>query len=204
MSLRYALLALLTSRPMTGYETSKQFGASVGFVWHAPDSQIYPELRRMEKEGLIEARELPSGKKRTKREYRITEAGVRQFRQWINTPLEYQRGRDVHHLKAAYLEWADPEAAKEQLRQHIAFHTAQVEQWLDMRERLLDRTNTTLSKRLANSPPERHDRIVAFKVFAYEGLIERSRTEITWARRGLELIDELAENDGSTAAPPPG
>ena len=49
MSLRYALLALLTVEPMTGYDLSKRFESSVAYVWHAPDSQIYPELRRMER-----------------------------------------------------------------------------------------------------------------------------------------------------------
>ncbi|MFF0449591.1 PadR family transcriptional regulator [Streptomyces sp. NPDC004609] len=195
MSLRYALLALLTARPLTAYDIAKQFSSSVGFVWHAPDSQIYPELRRMEKEGLVDAEELPSGGRRTKREYRITPEGVRRFREWVNTPLGYQRERDVHHLKAAYLEWSSPEAAREQLRLHIAFHTEQLDQWLELRERLLDRTNPTLAARLAASPPEQHDRIVAFKVFAYDGLVERARTEIAWARRGLDLIDEQFPDD---------
>ena len=53
MSLRYALLALLTAQPMTGYDLARAFHTSVGHVWHAPDSQIYPELRRMEADGLL-------------------------------------------------------------------------------------------------------------------------------------------------------
>ncbi len=63
MSLRYALIALLTAQPMTGYEVSKRFGASVGHVWHAPDSQIYPELRKLEKEGLLVGEDVPWGTK---------------------------------------------------------------------------------------------------------------------------------------------
>ncbi len=54
MSLRYALLALLNVERMTGYDLYKQFESSVGYVWHAPDSQIYPELRRMVRVGLLE------------------------------------------------------------------------------------------------------------------------------------------------------
>ena len=51
VSLRSALLALLSSGPLTGYDVVKQFSSSVGHVWHAPDSQIYPELRKMHAEG---------------------------------------------------------------------------------------------------------------------------------------------------------
>ncbi|EDV5156957.1 PadR family transcriptional regulator, partial [Salmonella enterica subsp. enterica] len=59
MSLRYALLALLTARPMTGYDLAKSFHVSVGHVWHAPDSQIYPELKRMLADGLVEGESVP-------------------------------------------------------------------------------------------------------------------------------------------------
>ncbi|MFJ4621529.1 PadR family transcriptional regulator [Streptomyces sp. NPDC088812] len=192
MSLRYALLALLTARPLTAYDMAKQFSASVGHVWHAPDSQIYPELRRMESDGLVEARELTSGGRRTKREYRITDDGLVEFRAWADTPLDYQRERDVHHLKAAYLEWADPAAAREQLQRHLTFHSEQLQQWLAQRDGVLDRSNPTLAARLENSPAEEHERVVAFKAFAYEGLIERARTEVAWARRGIDLLDRLS------------
>jgi DNA-binding PadR family transcriptional regulator len=33
---------------MTGYDLLQFFDASVAFIWHAPHSNIYPELRRME------------------------------------------------------------------------------------------------------------------------------------------------------------
>jgi len=198
MSLRYALLALLTARPLSAYDISKQFSTSVGFVWYAPDSQIYPHMRRMEDEGLVEATELASEGRRIKREYRITEEGVRQFRDWINSPAGYQRERDVHHLRAAYLEWAKPEEARKHMERHIEFHQEQIERWLALRATLLDRSNPTLSARLAGSPPQQHERIIAFKVFAYDGMIERARAEIAWAERGLELIERLAADPTPT------
>ena len=61
MSLRYALLAVLTARPMTGYDLARTFHASVGHVWNAPNSQIYPELHRMENDGLIAGEDVPWG-----------------------------------------------------------------------------------------------------------------------------------------------
>ncbi|WP_279581330.1 PadR family transcriptional regulator [Fodinicola feengrottensis] len=51
MSLRHALLALLEAEPMSGYSLAKFFDQSVAYVWHAPHSQIYPELRRMSRPG---------------------------------------------------------------------------------------------------------------------------------------------------------
>jgi len=58
MSLRHALLALVSGGPLTGYDAVKHFRSSVGHLWHAPDSQIYPELRRMQAEGELSDEEL--------------------------------------------------------------------------------------------------------------------------------------------------
>jgi DNA-binding PadR family transcriptional regulator len=199
MSLRFALLALLSSRPMTGYDLSKHFSQSVAHVWHAPDSQIYPELNRMEADGLLISEPVRWGPKGTKKEYHVTDAGLAAFREWIDSPLEIRRQRDPAYLKAAYLEWADPDAARSQLRQHLDHWTAHLAMLERTRQTLLDHTHPTLSHRLAKFPADQHERIVAYKVFAYGGLIDQARTEVTWAERGLALIDEL---EGPSATGP--
>jgi DNA-binding PadR family transcriptional regulator len=191
MSLRFALLALLSSRPMTGYDIAKQFSQSVAHVWHAPDSQIYPELKRMERDGLLEAETVPWGPKGRKTEYHVTDAGLAAFRDWLAQPLEIRRQRDPAYLKAAYLEWAEPEASREMLRQHLDYWTQHLKLLEETRATLLDRTHPTLVRRLEKFPPEQHERIVRYKVFAYDGLIDQARAEIAWARRGLKLVDEL-------------
>lgn len=196
MSLRAALLALLSSGPMTGYDAVKQFQSSVGFVWHAPDSQIYPELRKMLAEGLLSARPVPWGSRgATKTQYAITPAGQRALCEWQETPLSYVRERDPARLKAAYFEWADPAAAAEQLRAHIEHYTEQRDQALDMIQALENHTNPTLARRLERNPEDQWERITRFKVFAYEGQVARAEQEITWAERGLQLLENL---DGTT------
>lgn len=191
MSLRNAILALLTVEPMTGYDLLKQFEASVGHVWHAPDSQIYPALRAMEKDGLLQGEDVTWGQRGTKRRYAITEAGRTAFREWMDTPLDYPRDRDPVHLKAAYFEWASPDAAREQLRAHIAHYSARLEQWQEKIVEIEAGTSGMLQKRLATVPAPQHERTVAFKRYTYEGMIARAEAEIAWARRGLALLEEL-------------
>src|ERR1035438_4350623 len=67
MSLRHALLAILAVEPMTGYDLTKHFDRSAGNVWHAPHSQIYPELRKLESAGLVTAESEARGEHRTQR-----------------------------------------------------------------------------------------------------------------------------------------
>ncbi len=201
MSLRYALLALLSVEPMTGYDLSKRFESSVAYVWHAPDSQIYPELRRMEKDGLLAGEEIPWGPNSKKTQYRITAEGIAAFREWMNTPLEYSRERDPVHLKAAYLEWADHDSATAHMHAHIDYHTLRREQWAGMIEELRSGTNVMLAKRLAATPEPERRRTTEFKIFTYEGLIARAETEIEWGRRGLELIELLDGASGARSGP---
>lgn len=196
MSLRIALLALLRVGPLSGYDLQKQFSLSVGHVWHAPDSQIYPELRRMEAEGLIEGEEQPRGQRGKRRVYHVTDAGEGAFLEWMRAPLEYARVRDPAHLRAAYLEATTPEAAREFFRAHIAQWEGELAQWEGEVKRIAALDNPMLARRLAATPPPARTRTVAFKRFTYEGLVERARGEIEWARRGLELVDELSEGTG--------
>ena len=191
MSLRYALLALLRVGPLSGYDLQKQFSLSVGHVWHAPDSQIYPELRKMETEGLIEGEEQARGQRGTRRVYHVTNAGEQAYIQWMRSPLDYQRVRDPAHLRAAYLENTSPDAAREFFRAHIAEWESELEQWEQELRRIDARDNPMLMRRLAVTPEHDHERTVAFKRLAYEGLVDRALGEIAWAQRGLDLVDRL-------------
>jgi DNA-binding PadR family transcriptional regulator len=96
VSLRHALLALLDAQPMTGYSLAKQFDQSVAYVWHAPHSQIYPELRRLEGDGLITGREQARGARGTKRTYDITEAGRDELRRWVEEVARGAAGEPRH------------------------------------------------------------------------------------------------------------
>lgn len=190
MSLRYALIALLTAQPMTGYEVSKRFGASVGHVWHAPDSQIYPELRRLEKEGLLVGEDVPWGTK-TKTRYAVTESGRQAFREWMDGPASPHHSRDPAYLRAAYLDWADPGHAREYLLAQQEFHAERLAVLQETRELLSERTHPVLAARLEHVPPGEQDRIVAFRRYAYDGMIARERATLEWIDDGLALLDEL-------------
>ena len=77
------------------------------------------------------------------------------------------------------------------MRAHIAYHSSRAQQWQNMVAALEDRSNPTLARRLEAAPEEDRAKIAGYKIFTYEGMIERAKAEIEWARRGLELIDKL-------------
>lgn len=191
MSLRHALLALLEAGPMTGYELAKQFDVSVDHLWHAPHSQIYPELRRMEAAGLVEAESLARGARATKRAYSLTAAGAEELVAWVAREDETPPVRDPAYLKATYYEYESFEETRRHFREHRDRHRAVQERWQRHIARLQRHDTELMRERLARAPEGAHEAIVAFKVHAYEGLVDRARTEVAWAERGLALVDRL-------------
>jgi PadR family transcriptional regulator AphA len=194
MNLRFAILATLSAGPRTGYDLTRRFDSTVGHIWHAPHSQIYPELRRMEDAGLVAADEVPRGPRGTKRRYRLTDAGLGELRAQASEVAPLQRERDPTRLWAAYLEFAEPSAVVAKFEAHIEHWEEWLGLWTGMLGALEGRDEPQLAERLAGLPAEQHDAVVASKMFAYEGLIARAHMEIAWARRGIELARDGAFN----------
>jgi PadR family transcriptional regulator AphA len=191
VSLRHALLALLAARPMTGYDLAKQFDMSVAYVWHAPHSQIYPELRKLEASGLVSAEATPRGTLATKRTYSITSEGVAELERWVAELAPTPPERDAAHLKATYFEFGSFGNARRQFEAHLAHHRGQQLKWETHVAQLEKRDTDLLRRRLAIAPEAEHEAIVAYKVHVYRGLVERARVEVQWAREGLALVDRL-------------
>lgn len=85
MSLRIAALGLLAQHPGSGYDLLKRFERSMANVWPATQSQLYGELNRLARDGLIEVSDVGA---RGRKEYRVTETGRAELRHWITNPAE--------------------------------------------------------------------------------------------------------------------
>lgn len=102
-TLKYAILGLLMQQPATGYDISKAFNGDLGCFWSAKHSQVYPELKHLDEDGLIEYSTVVQGEKLEKKLYQITPAGEEDFMCWLNqdnalTPTP----KDVFRLQSYY------------------------------------------------------------------------------------------------------
>ena len=84
MSVRHALLALLSEGPKYGLQLRQEFEASTGEIWPLNIGQVYTTLQRLERDGLVESDE-PEGEGPQKG-FRITEPGRAELSSWLNTP----------------------------------------------------------------------------------------------------------------------
>jgi PadR family transcriptional regulator, regulator of vanillate utilization len=201
VSLRHALLGVIKDTPLTGYDLVRHFQGTVGFLWSAPQSQVYPELRRMEAEGLIQAKVAPRGKKAQKRIYSITDAGMVELRRWATDFMPLPAQRDPIVLKAAFFDLAPLDAVREQLRAHVAQFQWRMEQWQAREDAIRERRAELVEVWLSRQPVDEHDNIIKLKMHALEGLIGRAHAEIRWAREGLALCDEIEACRANAHAP---
>jgi DNA-binding PadR family transcriptional regulator len=84
MSVRHALLALLSEGPKYGLQLREEFEARTGEVWPLNVGQVYTTLQRLERDGLVESDgEAEDGPQRG---FRITEDGAQELAGWLRTP----------------------------------------------------------------------------------------------------------------------
>lgn len=154
MSLRHALLGMLAECPMSGYELTKSFDRSLGHVWSARHSQIYPELARLREEGLIlQVEEGPRGRKT----YAVTDAGLSEVRRWMTETEPERSKREEAFLRVFFLWLLPPQEAADYLRRQAAYHRETLEQYLGYAQAPPPATEAEGSYRLALEAGIRHE-----------------------------------------------
>lgn len=92
--LREALLGLLAIRPMTGYDLSRSYQRALQQIWYAPLAQIYPTLRKMQREGLLRVSLKIQRSRPNRKIYSLTAEGRQLLVQWLAQPAALPR---MHH-----------------------------------------------------------------------------------------------------------
>ena len=86
MSVRHALLALLSDGPKYGLQLREEFEANTGQVWPLNVGQVYTTLQRLERDGLVTALGDENTEPSPQKAYRITEAGSAELSEWLMVP----------------------------------------------------------------------------------------------------------------------
>ena len=84
MSVRHALLALLSEGPRYGMQLKEEYEGATGDAWPLNVGQVYTTLQRLERDGLVESDE--AGGNDRQKGYRITARGRAELEDWLTTP----------------------------------------------------------------------------------------------------------------------
>lgn len=133
MSVRHALLALLSAGPKYGLQLRSEFEGNTGSVWPLNIGQVYTTLQRLERDGLVASDDGQDDG--PQKHYRITEEGAAELDLWLRTPPDITAPpRDelvIKVLIARRLPGVDAHALIQQHRRHMV---EAMQQWTRLKQ----------------------------------------------------------------------
>jgi DNA-binding PadR family transcriptional regulator len=133
VSIRHALLALLSEGPKYGLQLREEFEARTGEVWPLNVGQVYTTLQRLERDGLVETDD--DSDAGPQKGFRITEEGSEELAGWLHTPPDLgSPPRDelvIKILVAARLPGVD---VHEVIQAHRRYLVELMQQWTRLKE----------------------------------------------------------------------
>ena len=173
-SIDYAVLGMVSLRPMTGYEIKKAYARGPANFMPISFGQIYPVLARLEKEKLIRQETKPGS--RGSIGYAISQSGERALREWVASSAVPAGYREL----LLRLFFASP-GEIQGLRGAVTAFRDKQQAALDH----YDATGKWLDEAHGQSP-----RLPIWKLVMDYGILQ-SQAYLRWAEGTLAFMDEL-------------
>jgi DNA-binding PadR family transcriptional regulator len=129
------ILGLLRWEPRTGYDVKRVTDISTRFFWGASYGQIYPELRSLERAGLVVARDEPHGR-RPRHVFELTPDGEQALLSWLRGSEDAFELRDEGLLRLFFGEFLSREELLELVRRRRRWFADAGEHFLTIAEEL--------------------------------------------------------------------
>ena len=174
----------MLAEPQSGYDIKKAFNRSLRNFWNAELSQIYPQLKKMENDGLLTSRLVASPNGPARRLYRRTAKGRRQLTAWLTDGPVVGDERITYLAQTFFLAEITDEAAAIAFFEELRVH---------MEQRLIALTEIENEWRESDAryPDALPDEDFYPQLTLALGL-ERMKTAIAWCDRSIARIRERA------------
>ncbi|OEU91799.1 PadR family transcriptional regulator [Streptomyces abyssalis] len=136
MALRHAVLAALLDGEYSGYQLAKAFDVGVANFWHAMPQQLYAELAKLEREGLVTGRQVVQETRPNKRLFRVSEAGFAELEQFAAAAAKPSFIRDDLLVKVQAVDRTDAGPVIEQLEERASAAGARIALFTDLLRRM--------------------------------------------------------------------
>jgi PadR family transcriptional regulator, regulatory protein AphA len=104
MSIKFAILGILSWKASTGYELKKIFEESSFLYWSGNNNQIYKALIQLQDEELVTSEVIHQDSSPSKKIYTITEEGLRELKEWVVSSPE---APEIKKTFLVQLAWSD-------------------------------------------------------------------------------------------------
>jgi len=133
MSVRHAMLALLSEGPKYGLQLREEFEARTGEVWPLNVGQVYSTLQRLERDGLVESD--GTGDDGPQKGYLITPEGEQELGAWLHTPPDLSSPpRDELVMKVLVALHVPSADVHEVIQAHRRYLVELMQQWTRIKE----------------------------------------------------------------------
>ncbi len=137
MSVRHALLALLSEGPKYGLQLRQEFEARTGEVWPLNVGQVYTTLQRLERDRLVES---DGGEEGPQKGFRITGDGEAELAAWLRTPPDLSSPpRDELVIKILIAVQLPNVDVHEVVQAHRRYLVQLMQEWTRLKEYAADR-----------------------------------------------------------------
>lgn len=179
-TLKYAILGLLNQNSMSGYDISAKLEGSLKEFWSANHSQIYPELKKLTEEGLVEFKIEITGSVLERKVYTLTAAGKEDFTRWLCTKADMiATPKDVFRLRMFFSNEIDDETCLGLVAHELEQHEARLVHLKD------------IEAGFHGIPDRNSDKFGDYLVLT--GAIYREEAAIRWLKRCAEIVDGAQE-----------
>jgi DNA-binding PadR family transcriptional regulator len=138
MTVRHALLALLSEGPKYGLQLRQEFEARTGEVWPLNIGQVYTTLQRLERDGLVESDD--AGEDGPQKGFRITSTGQEELAAWLRTPPDLSSPpRDELVIKVLIALGLPGVDVHEVVQAHRRYLVELMQEWTRLKEYAADR-----------------------------------------------------------------
>jgi DNA-binding PadR family transcriptional regulator len=134
VSVRHALLALLSEGPKYGLRLREEFEERTGEVWPLNIGQVYTTLQRLERDGLVESQDDDERDSPRKR-FLITADGELELAAWLRTPPDMSSPpRDELVIKVLVALRLPGTDVREVIQAHRRYLVELMQQWTRIKD----------------------------------------------------------------------
>ena len=185
MSIKYAILGLLSWKPFSGYDMKKVFEESSTMYWSGNNNQIYRSLLQLTEEGLVTNEVQHQENSPSKKLYFITDDGLAELKEWVLSSPELPELKNTFLVQ---LSWAY-QLDDDELKKIIANYENSIKMQLVLQQEKI--------RRGINSPNRNHRETLLWDKIN-ENVLSFYKNEITWIQNlGKELFGKEKSEEQS-------
>lgn len=130
MSLAHAILGMLTTQPMTGYELKTIcFDSSIAHFWSADQAQIYRTLDKLAEQEFVSSQLEIQEDRPNRKVYSITDAGRGELHRWLLTEQALPVYREPFLIQIFFAQQLDNAQIIAMMEQQLKAHEARLKQY---------------------------------------------------------------------------